>query len=130
MDSWHHYFEVLWLPGKKYKILLNSHQMTWLWHNYIRQFRDPVTGVLRYSDAPQNVHFHLRSVCVRTRYPNFNYTWLDVPLQMQQSLSPLHFQKLQSEFYWRLWNPYKLFLKLLSRLGFFLFVIFARPFLL
>ena len=43
----------------------------------IRQFADPVTGVLRYSDAPQNVNFHLRSVCVRTRYPNFNYTWLD-----------------------------------------------------
>ena len=36
-------------------------------HKAIRQFRDPVTGVLRYSDAPQNVHFHLRSVCVRTR---------------------------------------------------------------
>ena len=67
----------------------------------IHQLRDPVTGVLRYSDAPQNVHFHLRSVCVRTRYPNFNYTWLDVPLQMQQSLSPLHFQRLLSEFYWR-----------------------------
>ena len=43
----------------------------------IRQFADPVTGVLRYSDATQNVHFHLQSVCVRTRYPNFNYTWLD-----------------------------------------------------
>ena len=67
----------------------------------IRQFTDPVTGVLRYSDAPQNVNFHLRSVCVRTRYPNFNYTWLDVSLQMQQSLSPLHFQRLLSEFYWR-----------------------------
>ena len=57
----------------------------------IREFRDPVTEALRYSDAPQNVHFHLRSVCVRTRYSNFNYTGLDVPLQMQQSLSPLHF---------------------------------------
>ena len=76
-------------------------------HKDIRQFRDPVTGVLRYSDAPQNVHFHLRSVCVRTRYPNFNYTWLDVPLQMQQSFSPLHFQRLLSGFYWRSRNPYQ-----------------------
>ena len=67
----------------------------------IHQFRDPVTGVLRYSDAPQNVHFHLRSFCARTRYPNFSYTWLDVPLQMQQSLSLLHFQILLSEFHWR-----------------------------
>ena len=57
----------------------------------IHQFRNPVTGVLRYSDAPQHAHFHLQSVCVRTRYPNFSYTWLNVPLQMQQSLSPLHF---------------------------------------
>ena len=32
MDSWHHCFKVLWLPQKKYKILLNSHLMTWLWH--------------------------------------------------------------------------------------------------
>ena len=60
----------------------------------IRQFGDPVTEVLRYSDAPLNVNFHLRWVCVRTRYPNFSYTWLDLPLQMQQSLSPLHFQRL------------------------------------
>ena len=67
----------------------------------IRQFGDPVTEVLRYSDAPLNVNFHLRWVCVRTRYLNFNYTWLDVPLQMQQSLSPLHSQRLLSEFYWR-----------------------------
>ena len=85
----------------------------------IRQFGDPVTGVLRYSHAPQNVHFHFRWVCVRTRYPNFNYTSLDLPLQMQQSISPLHFQRLLSEFYWRPWNPYQLFLELLSRLGFF-----------
>ena len=48
----------------------------------IHQFRNPVTGVLRYSDAPQHAHFHLRSVCVRTSYPNFSYTWLNVPLQM------------------------------------------------
>ena len=27
----------------------------------IRLFRDPVTGVLRYSDVPENVYFHLRS---------------------------------------------------------------------
>ena len=59
----------------------------------IRQLRDPLTGVLRYSDARQHFHFHLQSVCVRTRYPNLNYTWLDVPLQMQHSLSPLHFQR-------------------------------------
>ena len=51
----------------------------------IRRFKDPVTGVSRYSDAPQNVH----------------YTWFDPSLQMQQSLSPLHFQRLLSEFYWR-----------------------------
>ena len=48
----------------------------------IHQFGDPVTRVLQYFDAPQNVHFHLQSVCVRTRYANFNYTWLDVPHQM------------------------------------------------
>ena len=38
----------------------------------IHQFGDPVTRVLQHSDAPQNVHFHLQSVCVRTRYANFN----------------------------------------------------------
>ena len=94
----------------------------------IRLFRDAVTGVLRYSDAPQNVHFHLRSVCVRTRYPNFNYTCLDVSLQMQQSLSPLQFQRLLSEFYWRQWNPYQLFLELLLRLGFFCLLSFHDHF--
>ena len=57
----------------------------------ISQFRDPVTGVLRYSDAAQNDHFHLKSVCVRTRYPSL--------------LAPM--------------NSYQLFLKLLSRSGFF-----------
>ena len=65
----------------------------------IRLFGDPVTVVLRYSDAPQNVHFHLRLVCVTTRHPNFSYTCLDVSLQMQQSLSPLQFQRLLSKFF-------------------------------
>ena len=94
----------------------------------MRQLRDLATGVLQYSDAPQHVHFHLRSVCVRTRYPNFSYTWLDVPHQMQHCLSPLHFQRLRSEFYWRPWNPYQLFLELLSRLGFLLLLSFHDHF--
>ena len=38
----------------------------------IRLFGDPVTVVLRYFDAPQNVDFHLRLVCVTTRHPNFS----------------------------------------------------------
>ena len=67
----------------------------------IRQFGDPITGVLRHSDTPQNVHFQLRSICVRSRYATFSYTWIDAPVQMQQSLSPLHFQRLLSEYYWR-----------------------------
>ena len=77
MDSWNHCFKVLWLPQKiKNALKLGPDDLITAYKD-IPQFRDAVTGVLRYSDAPQNVHFHLRSVCVRTRYPNFNYTWLD-----------------------------------------------------
>ena len=85
------------IAAKKYKTLLppTPDDLVTAYKD-IRQFGDPVTEVLRYSDAPQNVNFHLRRVCIRTRYPNFNYTWLDVPLQMQQSLSPFHFQRLLS----------------------------------
>ena len=68
----------------------------------IRQFRDPVTGVLRYSDAPQNVNLHLRSVCLRTRYPNFMYHLMyHFKCLCQKAFLPLHFQRLLSEFYCR-----------------------------
>ena len=101
MGSWNHCFKVLWLPQKiKNALKLGPDDLITAYKD-IPQFRDAVTGVLRYSDAPQNVHFHLQSVCARTRYPNFNYTWLDVPLQLKQFHSPLHFQRLPSEFYWR-----------------------------
>jgi hypothetical protein len=37
----------------------------------IRQFRDRNTGQIQFSSEPQNVHFHLRSACIRTKYPSF-----------------------------------------------------------
>ena len=48
MDSWHHCFKVLRLLQKKYKILLNSHLMTRLWH--IKIFASLEILLLGYCD--------------------------------------------------------------------------------
>ena len=123
-------FQSAMVAAKKYQILLNLHLITWLWH--IKIFASLQILLLGYYD----ILMHLK-MSIST-YDQF-VSELDIPtsitlglmqLQMQQSISPLQFQRLLSEFYWRSWNPYKLFLKLLSRLGFFLLVIFPRPFLL
>ena len=45
----------------------------------IRQFRDRNTGQIQFSSEPQNVHFHLRSACIRAKYPNFLGNVLVVP---------------------------------------------------
>jgi hypothetical protein len=45
----------------------------------IRQFRDRNTGQIQFSREPQNVHFHLRSACIRAKYPNFLGDVLVVP---------------------------------------------------
>ena len=58
MDSWHYYFKVLWLPQKIQYPSKFAPDDLFMAYKDIRQFRDPVTKVLRYSDAPQNVHFY------------------------------------------------------------------------
>jgi hypothetical protein len=45
----------------------------------IRQFRDRNTGQIQFSSEPQNVHFHLRSACIRAKYPSFLGDVLVVP---------------------------------------------------
>ena len=92
-------FQSAMVAAKKYKFLLNSHLMTCLWH--IKIFACLEILLLGYCD----ILMYLK-ISVSIYDPNFSYTWLDVPLQMRQSLSPLHFQKLLCEFYWRPWNPY------------------------
>jgi hypothetical protein len=67
-----------------------------------RHFRDPVTGMMRFTENTQNIHFHLRSVCVMVKYREFNHNWINVPKEMEQTLLPVHIQRLQNEFAWNI----------------------------
>ena len=66
----------------------------------IRQYRDRYTGQLHCSDAPQNVHFHLRIACVRARYPHFTGNCLSVPMEFAVRFRVEHVNRLMSEFGW------------------------------
>ena len=91
-------FQSAMVAAKKYQILLNLHLMTWLWH--IKIFPSLQILLLGYYD----ILMHLK-MSIST-YDQF-VSELDIPtsitlglmqLQMQQSISPLQFQRLLSEF--------------------------------
>ena len=58
-----------------------------------REFRDPVTGVLRSKEG--NVYFHLHLDCLRRKQPYFNPDMAVVPRELFQHLRPEHFCLLQ-----------------------------------
>lgn len=67
----------------------------------IRQFRDRNTGQLRVTAEPQNVHFHLRASCIKTKYPSFSgSSALVVPHEFRQHLKYEHIERLNEQFGW------------------------------
>ena len=66
----------------------------------IRQFRDRNTGQIQFSSEPQNVHFHLRSACIRAKYPSFLGDVLVVPPDFPPLFKVEHVQRLVGEFCW------------------------------
>ena len=64
----------------------------------MRCFRDPVTGQMKVTSQPQNVHFHLRRHCVLAKYPGFNVQLLNFPNEVQLLIREDHIQRLSSEF--------------------------------
>ncbi len=65
-----------------------------------RQYRDKETGQIRFTAEPQNVHFHLRIACLRTRYPEFPASALVVPPNFLQYFRQEHVERLNAEFGW------------------------------
>ena len=67
----------------------------------IRQYRERNTGQIQFSNAPQNVHFHLRAACVRAKYPSFpGARALVVLSDMIPRFGLEHIQRLYMEFGW------------------------------
>ena len=66
-----------------------------------RQYRARTTGQLQVTSEPQNVHFHLRSSCIKERYPNFpGASTLVVSADFRQHLQNEHIMRLNTEFGW------------------------------
>ena len=59
-------------------------------------------GLLRSSDNPQNVDFHLKSGCVRMKYPGFYLICLENTPFIIQNITPIHLQRLCNEFGWQI----------------------------
>ena len=64
----------------------------------IRQYRDRNTGLLQYTNEPQNVHFHLRASCIREKYPSFVGKELIVTPEIHTHLRAEHIRRLVDEF--------------------------------
>ncbi|KAJ7370714.1 hypothetical protein OS493_030468 [Desmophyllum pertusum] len=63
-------------------------------------FRTRITGQLKTGTEPQNVHFHLRLACVRSRYPEFATSSLHVPPDFLSFFRVEHLNRLLLEFGW------------------------------
>ena len=65
----------------------------------IRQFRDRETGQLRCTTHSENIHFHLRFVCISTKYPNFTPDMLLIKEEHKaEFLLQEHKERLRLEF--------------------------------
>ena len=66
----------------------------------IRQYRDRNTGQVQLTREPQNVHFHLRSACIRMRYPHFtsNALVISQDLDFARYFRSEHIERLANEF--------------------------------
>ena len=68
-------------------------------HRDVRTFRR--TGQLVKTTKPQNLHFHLRIMCIRNIYPNFSPRHhLFIHKEFIPILHPHHFRRLAIEFSW------------------------------
>ena len=61
-----------------------------------------ITGLLPCSDNLQNVDFHLKSGCVRMKYPKFYHTCLKKTPFIIQNITPIHLQIVCNEFGWQI----------------------------
>jgi hypothetical protein len=104
-------FRLKWLPGTRVrkcygceKEITNPPQAVpddlVVVYRDIRQYRDPNDGLVKYTNQPENVHFHLKLECIRAKYPSF----VGSDLVVQQQFPPLfkldHVQRLVGEFGW------------------------------
>ena len=64
----------------------------------VREYRDRLSGQLRRSDMPQNIHFHLRKECILMKYPGFSSGVLKVGPEFLSHLHQEHLQQLVVNF--------------------------------
>ena len=67
-------------------------------HKDIRQYRDRNTGQIQFTREPQNVHFHLKSACIRMRYPHFTSNALIISQDFARYFQLEHIERLGNEF--------------------------------
>ena len=67
-------------------------------HKDIRQYRDRNTGQIQFTKEPQNVHFHLKSACIRMRYPHFTSNALVISPDFARYFRSEHIERLANEF--------------------------------
>ena len=64
----------------------------------IREYRDRDTGQLQYTRGPVNLHFHLRSACIRIRYPHFTGNALVISQDFSRYFRSGHIERLANDF--------------------------------
>ena len=65
---------------------------------HVHQNRDGNIRQIQFTREPQNVHFHLKSACIRVRYPQFNSNALVISQDFARHFQSEHIERLANEF--------------------------------